>query len=53
MIPVVGSGLWGPIWGYVALKVIIKLSTELNSTIKLRLLDLGAEIKEDFLLSKV
>lgn len=39
VIPVVGSGLWGPIWGYIAVNEDKTSILELNLTIKLKLQD--------------
>ena len=48
VIPVVGSGLWGPIWGYVALKSDMETIYGVKFDHKTETPGLGAEIKEDF-----
>ena len=48
VIPVVGSGLWGPIWGYVALKSDMVTIYGVKFDHKTETPGLGAEIKEDF-----
>ena len=48
VIPVVGSGLWGPIWGYVALNSDKKTIYGVKFDHKTETPGLGAEIKEDF-----
>jgi Na(+)-translocating NADH:ubiquinone oxidoreductase C subunit len=52
IIPVVGSGLWGPIWGYVALEADGKTIYGANFDHKSETPGLGAEIKEGFFTSK-
>lgn len=48
VIPVVGSGLWGPIWGYVALNSDNQTIYGVKFDHKTETPGLGAEIKEDF-----
>ena len=48
VIPVVGSGLWGPIWGYVALEDDMTTIYGANFDHKTETPGLGAEIKESF-----
>ena len=48
VIPVVGSGLWGPIWGYVALEDDMTTIFGANFDHKTETPGLGAEIKESF-----
>lgn len=48
VIPVVGSGLWGPIWGYVALNSDKETIYGVKFDHKTETPGLGAEIKEDF-----
>ncbi len=48
VIPVVGSGLWGPIWGYVALKSDMETIYGVKFDHKTETPGLGAEIREDF-----
>ena len=52
VIPVVGSGLWGPIWGYVALESDLKTIYGVKFDHKTETPGLGAEIKEDFFSDK-
>ena len=52
IIPVVGSGLWGPIWGYVALESDGKTIFGANFDHKSETPGLGAEIKETFFTEK-
>jgi Na+-transporting NADH:ubiquinone oxidoreductase subunit C len=52
IIPVVGSGLWGPIWGYVALESDGKTIYGANFDHKSETPGLGAEIKESFFTAK-
>ncbi len=52
IIPVVGSGLWGPIWGYVALEADGKTIYGANFDHKSETPGLGAEIKETFFTEK-
>lgn len=52
IIPVVGSGLWGPIWGYVALEADGKTIYGANFDHKSETPGLGAEIKESFFTEK-
>lgn len=46
MIPVYGMGLWGPIWGYVALNEDKQTLFGLTSIVNRKLTGLGAEIKD-------
>lgn len=48
VVPVVGSGLWGPIWGYLALESDMKTIYGATFDHKTETPGLGAEIKEDF-----
>ena len=48
VLPVVGSGLWGPIWGYVALEKDYKTIYGVKFDHKTETPGLGAEIREDF-----
>ena len=48
VIPVVGSGLWGPIWGYVAMNSDKETIYGVKFDHKTETPGLGAEIKEDF-----
>lgn len=48
VIPVVGSGLWGPIWGYVAVESNLETIYGVKFDHKTETPGLGAEIKEDF-----
>ena len=48
VIPVVGSGLWGPIWGYVAIQNDLKTVYGVKFDHKTETPGLGAEIKENF-----
>jgi Na+-transporting NADH:ubiquinone oxidoreductase subunit C len=52
VIPVVGSGLWGPIWGYVALEEDKTTIYGANFDHKTETPGLGAEIKETFFTEK-
>jgi Na+-transporting NADH:ubiquinone oxidoreductase subunit C len=52
VIPVVGSGLWGPIWGYVALEDDMTTIYGANFDHKTETPGLGAEIKESFFTEK-
>ncbi|MDA0913110.1 MAG: NADH:ubiquinone reductase (Na(+)-transporting) subunit C [Flavobacteriales bacterium] len=52
VIPVVGSGLWGPIWGYVALEDDMTTIYGANFDHKTETPGLGAEIKETFFTEK-
>lgn len=52
VIPVVGSGLWGPIWGYVALEEDMATIYGANFAHKTETPGLGAEIKETFFTEK-
>ena len=52
VIPVVGSGLWGPIWGYVALEEDMTTIFGANFDHKTETPGLGAEIKESFFTDK-
>lgn len=52
VIPVVGSGLWGPIWGYVALEDDMTTIFGANFDHKTETPGLGAEIKESFFTEK-
>lgn len=52
VIPVVGSGLWGPIWGYVALEDDMTTIFGANFDHKTETPGLGAEIKETFFTEK-
>lgn len=46
--PVVGAGLWGPIWGYVAVGADNKTIAGISLDHKTETPGLGAEIKQDF-----
>ena len=48
IIPVVGTGLWGPIWGYISLESDFKTIYGANFDHKTETPGLGAEIKESF-----
>ena len=48
MVPVVGKGLWGPIWGYVALESDMETIYGAVFDHKTETPGLGAEIKEGF-----
>lgn len=48
VVPMVGTGLWGPIWGYVALNDDMKTVYGASFDHKTETPGLGAEIKEDF-----
>ena len=48
VIPVIGTGLWGPIWGFVALESDFKTIYGCNFDHKSETPGLGAEIKENF-----
>ncbi len=48
VVPMVGTGLWGPIWGYVALNEDMKTVYGASFDHKTETPGLGAEIKEDF-----
>ncbi len=52
VIPVVGSGLWGPIWGYVALEDDMKTIFGAKFDHKTETPGLGAEIRESFFTEK-
>ena len=52
VIPVVGSGLWGPIWGFVALESDMKTIYGAKFDHKGETPGLGAEIKENFFSDK-
>jgi len=52
VIPVVGSGLWGPIWGFVALESDMKTIYGAKFDHKQETPGLGAEIKDDFFSDK-
>jgi len=52
VVPVVGSGLWGPIWGYVALKSDMQTIYGAKFDHKTETPGLGAEIKEDMFTEK-
>jgi Na+-transporting NADH:ubiquinone oxidoreductase subunit C len=52
VVPVVGSGLWGPIWGYVALESDLQTIYGATFDHKTETPGLGAEIKEDFFTEK-
>jgi len=52
VIPMVGSGLWGPIWGYVALEEDKTTIYGANFDHKTETPGLGAEIKETFFTEK-
>ncbi|MBO75287.1 MAG: NADH:ubiquinone reductase (Na(+)-transporting) subunit C [Flavobacteriales bacterium] len=52
VIPVVGSGLWGPIWGYVALEDDMTTIFGANFDHKTETPGLGAEIRESFFTAK-
>lgn len=48
VVPLIGTGLWGPIWGYVALEDNLEVIYGANFDHKTETPGLGAEIKEDF-----
>lgn len=48
VLPVVGKGLWGPIWGYIALKDDYKTIAGVSFDHQGETPGLGAEIKQDF-----
>ena len=48
VVPMVGTGLWGPIWGYVALESDMQTVYGASFDHKTETPGLGAEIKEDF-----
>ena len=48
VVPLVGTGLWGPIWGYVALEDNLEVIYGANFDHKTETPGLGAEIKEEF-----
>jgi Na+-transporting NADH:ubiquinone oxidoreductase subunit C len=48
VVPMVGTGLWGPVWGYVALLDDMKTIYGASFDHKTETPGLGAEIKEDF-----
>ncbi|NND94931.1 MAG: NADH:ubiquinone reductase (Na(+)-transporting) subunit C [Flavobacteriales bacterium] len=48
VVPMVGTGLWGPIWGYVAMQEDMKTVYGASFDHKTETPGLGAEIKEDF-----
>lgn len=52
VVPVVGSGLWGPIWGYVALSSDFQTVYGTKFDHKSETPGLGAEIKESFFTDK-
>jgi Na+-transporting NADH:ubiquinone oxidoreductase subunit C len=52
VIPVVGSGLWGPIWGFVALESDMNTIYGAKFDHKTETPGLGAEIKDDFFSDK-
>ena len=52
VIPVAGSGLWGPIWGFVALESDMKTIYGAKFDHKTETPGLGAEIKDDFFSDK-
>ena len=52
VVPVVGSGLWGPIWGYLALESDMKTIYGATFDHKTETPGLGAEIKEAFFQEK-
>ena len=52
IIPVRGKGLWGPIWGYVALESDLQTIYGATFDHKTETPGLGAEIKEDFFTEK-
>ena len=52
VIPVVGSGLWGPVWGYVALESDMNTIFGAKFDHKTETPGLGAEIKENFFSDK-
>ena len=52
VIPVAGSGLWGPIWGFVALKSDMNTIYGAKFDHKTETPGLGAEIKDDFFSDK-
>jgi Na+-transporting NADH:ubiquinone oxidoreductase subunit C len=52
VVPVVGSGLWGPIWGYVALEADLQTIYGAKFDHKTETPGLGAEIKEDMFSEK-
>ncbi|PCJ82191.1 MAG: NADH:ubiquinone reductase (Na(+)-transporting) subunit C [Bacteroidetes bacterium] len=52
VIPVVGSGLWGPIWGYIAIASDMHTIYGAKFDHKTETPGLGAEIKEDFFTEK-
>jgi Na+-transporting NADH:ubiquinone oxidoreductase subunit C len=52
VIPVVGSGLWGPIWGYIAMESDMKTIYGAKFDHKTETPGLGAEIRENFFSDK-
>lgn len=52
VIPVVGSGLWGPIWGYIAIESDMQTIHGAKFDHKTETPGLGAEIREDFFTDK-
>ncbi|NNC83084.1 MAG: NADH:ubiquinone reductase (Na(+)-transporting) subunit C [Flavobacteriales bacterium] len=48
VVPMVGTGLWGPIWGYVSMESDMKTVYGATFDHKTETPGLGAEIKEDF-----
>ena len=52
VVPMVGSGLWGPIWGYVALEGDMQTIYGAKFDHKTETPGLGAEIKESFFTEK-
>ncbi|MDA0972920.1 MAG: NADH:ubiquinone reductase (Na(+)-transporting) subunit C [Bacteroidetes bacterium] len=48
VVPMVGTGLWGPVWGYIAMKDDLKTVYGASFDHKTETPGLGAEIKEDF-----
>ena len=52
VVPVVGRGLWGPIWGFLALEVDGKTIYGAVFNHKTETPGLGAEIREDFFQEK-
>jgi Na+-transporting NADH:ubiquinone oxidoreductase subunit C len=48
VVPMVGTGLWGPVWGYIAMKDDLKTVYGASFDHKTETPGLGAEIKESF-----